>query len=111
MDHYASATNALSEVHDTYDATIADNAVSASQWGIWAYLSEYTHTESPPGSPTMDGAQSVDHAANDVSGLMEAYGIQVRLLSEYGYMGSLTGLRRLLGKREHEVGLRGRDLL
>ncbi len=91
VEHYASATNAMSEVQDTYDATISDNSVSASMWGIWAYVSDSTHTESPAGSPTMDGVQNIVITANDVNGMQEAYGIQVRLLSEYGYMGSLTG--------------------
>ncbi len=91
VEHYASATNAMSEVHDTYDATISDNSVSASVWGIWAYVSDSTHTESLAGSPTMDGEQIIVITANDVNGMQEAYGIQVRLMSDYGYMGSLTG--------------------
>ena len=90
VEHYAYATNALSEVHDTYDAMIADNVVSASQWGIWAYVSESTYTESPAGSPTVDGSQTVAIADNVVSGYMEAFGIQVMLLTDYGYMGTLT---------------------
>ena len=85
--------------------------VSASQWGIRVYVSESTYTESPAGSPTVDGSQTVAIADNVVSGYMEAFGIQVMLLTDYGYMGTLTASADFSVTSNTGLGKRGGHLL
>jgi len=90
VEHIASANNALSEVHDNYEAEIANNVVSATERGIFAFVSDDTFTGSVAGGTVVDGSQSVMVASNEVNGNMDAYGIQLWLASSNGVMGRLT---------------------